>query len=115
MKKLICFLFILNVLACCGKLSSEKEDIEEKRYKTAFGVEMNGCNRYSVYLKNENAFPVRVRVVGIGNYGAEWTKSMTHIPAQGATFVENTNPNEGYYIYNLEGGLIGWMNGRCAE
>lgn len=81
------------------------------------GVVLYGCsngwsNTKNAFLENTNSYPVRVRSVRQGP--GEITLSIDRLePGVQFILMKGITEYNGFYIYTMDGALVGWISARC--
>lgn len=105
--------FVFNVLLTLMMGCSDGTSTQLPK-QTSEGVILYGCNGSDGLLENTNPYPVRVRRVWQGSYG-EKTESIDML-APGAKLSRNeVRPSQGFYIYTMDGAMVGWIKGVCPR
>ena len=106
------------------KSAPKTTDVIAPVVQTNVGVELRGCGGDDAWLKNTNPCSILVRHVqrssNMANHFGERTDWMTEIKSGGFLRVgvgrTSQTPHEtsySLYIYNTNGGLIGFISGDC--
>jgi hypothetical protein len=81
--------------------------------KMSEGVILRGCGVGSAQLENTNNFPVRIRTVRQGS--GEVTESIETLQRESKKKINRIDNNRGFYIYDMKGVMIGWLDGKCSQ
>jgi hypothetical protein len=103
-------MFSLFVVGCSEDAATRTNS---STVQTSEGVVLHGCGSGSGWIQNTNVYPVRVRRVW--RFRGEGTQSINQL-APGAKYVlSRISYRHGFYIYLMDGVLVGWISGECPE
>jgi hypothetical protein len=78
---------------------------------------MKGCSKDAnslAYIENTNEFPVRVRQAWVFN-SAELTQALYRLQPHERVDFPHVSLQERFYIYDLNGAIIGFFIGACPK
>ncbi len=113
----IIFVSILTMTSACSeKNNCESLPTAKIWVKTSEGVVLHGCGSGSIenaWLENTNPYPVRIRQVW--QAGGETTISISLLKQGTKLNLSSLRHQHGFYIYTIDGIMVGWLSGDCPE
>jgi len=116
----LCFLVAANKAPYGISVQTKEAAVEVLETQTSGGVVLHGCSfqDFTVdgWIENTRAWPVRIRqIIQDDRQYGEKTQSMYLLSSGEKLKIKDINSQLGFYIYSNEGGLVGWISGRCPK
>lgn len=116
--KPVLFAILVSALLASGCDEKKARLEHEKTEQFSEGVRLVGClesNTEKTFgiLSNGNPFSVRIREVK--QYRGEMTRKIFVLPSGKTIRLDSLSPVSGFYIYTMDGVMIGWISFSCPK
>lgn len=113
MKVLITIVLFTTLLA--GTLVNVASSGTTSISQISNGVMLRGCgDDWSIsngLIQNLNKYPVRIRRVRQGR--GEFTEAIDLLDPRAKLSIREITNQHGFYIYTIDGVMVGWLSGKC--
>ena len=105
---------LTTTMGCSDRTSANAVISTVLPTQTSEGVVLHGCTQQKQgWIENTNSYPVRVRRVW--QYSGERTKSIDRLELDAKLTLDKISHQDGFYIYMMDGVLVGWISGECPK